>query len=115
MEIENLPHDADGDAIRRVVRDGADLKRPMVVDFAVIFASEDEALAFERSLVNSDFEVSLEREEDASWTCYCTKEMLLRYETVVEIQQALDTLARPLGGSVDGWGTLGNVVESAKH
>jgi len=115
MESENLPNDADGDAIRRVVRDGADLTLPMAVDFAVAFASQDKAIAFQQLLAGSDFEALLEAEEDGvSWTCYCKKHMLLRYETVVQIQRELSILARPLGGSVDGWGTFGNADAGAK-
>ena len=88
----------------------------MSVDFAVAFKAQGKALAFKQLLADSDFEVSLEEEEDGdSWTCYCTKTMLLRYDAVVQVQRELDMLAHPLNGSIDGWGTFGNAEARAKH
>ncbi len=45
-------------------------------------------------------------EEFEEWTCICSKEMLLNYEDIVEIQNDLNGLSKGLGGYVDGWGTF---------
>ena len=114
MEIDYLPDDADGDAIRRVAREGADLTLPMSVDFAVVFSAKDGGLKF-KQLLAGDFEASLESDDGgSSWTCYCTKRMVLRYAAVIQVQRELNVLARPLGGSVDGWGTLGNSTTNSR-
>lgn len=47
--------------------------------------------------------------DSGDWTCYCSKTMVATYDSVVACQRELDTLAKPLGGHVDGWGTFGNV------
>jgi hypothetical protein len=107
--IDELPDDADAEAIRRVVRDGADLSRPMAIDFAVAFAARDSGERFQTALAGTGFRVSLEQDASGStWTCYCTKTMLLTYRDVVRVQEELEELAAPLGGHADGWGTYGN-------
>jgi hypothetical protein len=50
MKIEGLPNDADGDAIRRVALDGADLDKPMAIDFTVAFQSQKELDALAQPL-----------------------------------------------------------------
>jgi hypothetical protein len=47
-----------------------------------------------------------------SWTCYCSKTMLLTHTAVVDVQAELNRLAEPLGGYCDGWGTFGNAEGS---
>ena len=37
----DYPNDADGDALRRVAADGADMSKPMSIDFAIAAPSED--------------------------------------------------------------------------
>jgi hypothetical protein len=46
-------------------------------------------------------------EKASSWTVYCTREMVLIYEAVIEAQAELDRIGRPHGGRSDGWGTFG--------
>jgi hypothetical protein len=112
---KTLPNDVNGDAIRRVSLDGADLAKPMAIDFTVAFQSQKEGIEFTR-LLGKDFQVSLEADDvGEAWTCYCTKIMLLRYHSIVQVQRELDALAQPLGGTVDGWGTSGNADPETRN
>ena len=106
------PAGADGDALRRVESLGADMSRPMDIDFFVSvpdqLAGESVAqlasgLGYTTSVVHD--------EEDDAWDCYCTKFMLATHDGVVEAQRELDELSHPFGGFTDGWGTAGNSAE----
>jgi hypothetical protein len=104
----SFPDDADGDALRRIARDGSDLSKPMEIDFAVTAPSEGSARAIAKAAVSRGYRTDVERDDVGTWSCYCTREMIATYEAVVERQAELDALSRPLGGHVDGWGTAGN-------
>ena len=109
MSVEDLPDDADGDAIRRVIEDGADLTKPMEIDFAVAFPTRDAGTRFQRALGDKGFRTSLEHDEGGTtWTCYCAKTMMLTYGSVTGVQGELDEIAKAFGGQIDGWGTFGN-------
>jgi len=106
------PNDADGDALRRVANDGADMSRPMSIDFMVAVPDEKSGHAIAERARESGFTTSLTRDEESGeWTCYCTKVMLATYEGVTEAQRQLDRLAEPSRGYCDGWGTFGNIEE----
>jgi regulator of RNase E activity RraB len=113
LELDKLPHDGNGDAIRRVVQDGGDLTRPMLVDFMVAFPSKNATDRFVKALELDTYQVSVKIDSSgASWTCYCSKMMMLDYASVVAAQQEIDKMAEPFGGYIDGWGTFGNSVEN---
>lgn len=104
----NFPNDADGDALMRLYEDGVDLSKPHMVDFfiAVLDMVNGEKI---RSIVEIEgFECSLKKDETDTWTCYCSKSLVLNYELLIEIQQRLDKLSQPYGGYCDGWGTFGD-------
>ena len=110
----DYPNDADGAALRRVVRDGSDMSRPMDIDFAVSAPNEDvaNAIAYVAQARGYRTEVCRDENDEATtWSCYCTLTMIATYDGVVRVQAELDALSRPLGGCADGWGTFGNAPE----
>ncbi len=89
------------------------MSKPMLVDFAVAAQNRQSAESIAKAAALSGFKTEVvfdegEDEEEASWTCYCSKLMILTYPAVVEAQQQLDDLSRPFKGYSDGWGTFGN-------
>ncbi len=104
---QNLPHDDDGDAIRRLVNDGAKLDQPMSVDFQVVVPTKTAAEMLGNRCVVLGYAARID-EEDHQWLVECTIEMMLTYESIVARQAELAALAKPLGGKVDGWGSFGN-------
>ena len=106
----NIPNDADGDAMRRIIDDGSDLSKPMDVDFMIACPSIPVAEAIAPLADQKGYKVEISHDpEDDSITFYCMKSMLLEYDELIRIQDELDQLAKPHGGYIDGWGTFGNV------
>jgi hypothetical protein len=106
--MTEYPDDADGDALRRVAAD-ADMSRPMEIDFMVAVPDEEAGQRVARPAAQRGFSVAVESDGEAgTWTCYCSRSMLATYDGVVAVQRELYTLAQPLGGRSDGWGTFGN-------
>jgi len=105
----DYPDDADGDALRRVERDGSDMTRPMEIDFAVAVPCEAAGHAVAKLAADIGYRPRLARDaEVGAWTCYCTRTLVPTYAALVDAQAELDRLAGPIGGASDGWGTFGN-------
>jgi hypothetical protein len=103
-----IPDDADGDAMRRVIEDGADPTRPMTVDFQIDCPDVASAEVIAAN-VPGEFAVTIyEDPEDGSATCECSREMLLDHAELVRIQRMLTDIAKPHGGWCEAWGTFGN-------
>jgi hypothetical protein len=112
VKIE-YPDDADGDALRNVAESGADMSRPMVIDFSVEVPDERSARRVAEVAAPAGFDPSLFHDDESdSWSVYCAKEMLATYETVVGAQADLNRLVQPHGGHCDGWGTFGNTQDA---
>lgn len=107
--LADLPHDVDGDRIRKLVAEGSDLAEPMSVDFFVAAADERAGRAVAEAAAKLGYRTHVERDGQAdAWTCYCARDMVVTYDAVLEAQRQLDEVCRPLGGTVDGWGSFGN-------
>ena len=103
------PADADGDALRRVIEDGADIASPMVIDFSVVAPDERSARAIAALVVSQGFDPSITDDGGSGrWSVYCSKSMLATHAGVVAEQATLNALAAPQGGHCDGWATFGN-------
>jgi len=103
------PRDADGDALRRVVDSGADMSRPMVIDFSVKVPDEKTARHLAELVEARGFDPSIsENDGSSSWSVHCSKSMLATYDGVVAVQAELNVLAAFHGGLCEGWGTFGN-------
>lgn len=107
--MKDYPNDADGDALTRVAVAGADMSRPMKIEYAVAVPDQVAGISVASKVepVGYTAEVHLD-DESGDWTCYCSTVMLATYDGVRSCQEQLDQLAKPLGGFIDGWGTFGN-------
>jgi hypothetical protein len=101
------PNDADGDELRNVAESGADMSRPMIIDFSVEVPDEGTARRVAEVVVARGFDPSISENAD-SWSVYCSKSMLATYEGVVAVKAELNALLNPHGGICDGWATFGN-------
>ena len=108
----SLPNDADGEALRHLQDDGSDLSKPMEIDFHVVVPNQESGQSVLEVVRNIGFRVELVYdEEDAGWTCWCTKTMVPIYEDIVAVQLTLDNLSQPHGGYFDGWSSYGNAPD----
>jgi len=108
--VDDFPNDDDGDALRLLVANGADLSKPIEVDFQVAMPDERSAQEFARIVRKLGYRAEVYDSPECSlpWTCECTLTMLATYEGIVAAQAKLAELAKPLGGYPDGWGSFGN-------
>src|SRR5580693_4585527 len=105
----SYPNDDDGDALRNVAESGADMSRPMVIDFSVEVRDEPTARRVAELVAAHGYDPSISEEDGGqSWSVSCSKSMLATYEGVVTVQAELNELVKPHGGSCEGWGTFGN-------
>jgi hypothetical protein len=106
----DFPNDSDGQALRRVLKDGSDLAKPMFVDFQVAMPTELAANALAAEARKLGYRTSVYDSDKCRlpWTCECSTRMLATYEGVLAIQAELAALSAPLDGFPDGWGTFGN-------
>ena len=109
---DEIPLDADGDAIRRVLSMGMDLSRPVSVDFFVAVPDRQAGESVLPLAARAGYRGRLIYDsDDDSWTCYCSKTMLLNHADIIVAQNELDELSRPYGAATDGWGTAGESTE----
>jgi hypothetical protein len=107
--VSSYPKDADGDALRNVVEAGADMSRPMIIDFSIEAPDERSARRIAELVAIHGFDPSISEDDDSgTWSVYCSKSMLATYDGVVSVQAELNELVGPHGGCCDGWGTFGN-------
>ncbi len=107
MEPDSLPGDATGDALRRVMADGSDLTKPMVLDFQLDVPSEKAGSIIAEKARPLGFIVKV-YEDEGAWTVECSRTMVATHAAITRIEEQLDEIARPHGGYSDGWGTFGN-------
>lgn len=113
MRPEDLPKDAAGDALRRVLRDGSDLSQPMDIDFHVDVPDEAAGKKVAEVAGRLGYKTNVVYyEEGKSWTCWCTIRMVADYDALAQRERELDDVSRPYGGHCAGWGTFGNVEEA---
>lgn len=107
----DLPHDADGDALRRLLATGSDLSLPMTIDFAMSAPNELAASRFSLVAQALGFQTDVDQDDESGeWTCYCSKHMVATHAAVVTAQHELALEGAPFGVRADGWGSFGNAV-----
>lgn len=105
----DFPQDADGDSLRLAADGGADMTRPMVIDFTVLAPNEGSARSIAKLVESHGFDPSISDDgRGGTWSVYCSMSMLATYEGVVGIRAQLNTLIESHGGHCDGWVTFGN-------
>ena len=106
---DDLPHDSDGDALRRLKETGSDLSKPMEIDFSVAVPNQASGVAVAKIAEPLGFRTKVRQDpKSKNWTCYCTCVMVPLYKTIVSIQANLDDIGREYGAKSDGWGSFGN-------
>ncbi|MHC4974432.1 MAG: ribonuclease E inhibitor RraB [Planctomycetota bacterium] len=114
MSPEDLPDDASGDALRRLLADGSDLSRPMDIDFHVAVPTEAAGHAIAAAVAPLGFSARVveddEDDQNGSWTCWCTKSMIASHAEITATEHLLDEVSGPHGGYSDGWGSFGNTA-----
>lgn len=106
---DEIPHDDDGDALRRLRETGSDLSRPMKIDFSVVIPNQDLGVAFSKVAQKKGFQTHIYKGAHSKrWTCDCTCTMMPSYNSIVAIQKILKDLGLPFGAKLDGWGSFGN-------
>ena len=100
-----IPNDANGDVLRRMLRDGDDLSKPRMIDFCHIFPERRQALAFADIVDDREFEVSISYyEERDMWQTIVKRHMVPTHADITEFELLLASKAESLGGKADGWG-----------
>jgi Regulator of ribonuclease activity B len=103
------PDDDDGDALREIASLGADMSRPMTLEFTIAVPTVEGARALaERIAAIGYLPDLLVDDSDGSVSLYCARSMIATYEGVVTAQEDLNALCKPVGACCDGWITAGN-------
>ncbi len=108
-EPEDFPNDENGDVLRRMRANGDNLAVARTIDFAVIFPTESAALECAISLLKSGEKVRFSAypgNPRYPWQVEIHAVMVPTHDAITRFEQRLETLAAPLGGRNDGWGSL---------
>ena len=85
------------------------MTKPMYVDFFVAVPNESAGTAVAKEAAALGYDTSIELDEVGhEWTCYCSKSMILDYDSAIAAQDELDAIGKKYEGFIDGWGTEGN-------
>ncbi len=106
------PDDTDGQVLRQVASNGADMTQPMLIEYTVAAPSLQVAQSLAERIAVLGYEPRLYvDDEDHSVSLLCARTMLATHEGVVGCQGELNALCRPSGAECDGWLTAGNRQE----
>ena len=99
--VTEYPDDADGDALRRLVASGADMSKPMDIDFFIAAADEATAKVVADKATELGYRTEICFDDDEGlvdpWTCECTKSMVPTYQAVIAAQAELGRHRPSLG------------------
>ncbi|MBE9607872.1 ribonuclease E inhibitor RraB [Chitinilyticum piscinae] len=98
---DDLPSDANGDALCRLVMGGADLGQPKSITFYVAFPSQNALLQFGAAMEQKNYQTSLSEHEP--WEASITRVMLPEHAAITAFEAELDAVATKHGGITDGW------------
>ncbi len=105
----DYPDDDDGDALRQVKASGADMSKPMTIEYSIAAPDLANAQQLCRLIAPCGYDPQIYvDDDDQSVSIYCGRRMLATYAGVVSCQAELNRLCEPYGAQCDGWGTLGN-------
>src|SRR5690606_37872559 len=101
--------DATQIALQQIEANGSDLAKPLEMDFFVAVPSKAAGHKVAEAAGSLGFQASVENDpETGEWTCYCSKTLVPAVSEVVRIERQLNSIARNVGGYIDGFGTYGN-------
>lgn len=103
--MRTWPDDADGDALRRIERDGFDFDTPCTIDFNVDF-DHWPPTAEAMSLLQAKFPGAKAYGDGAGGYVQFQVRALLSHALVTRVQDEVTTLMAPHGGTCESWGVL---------
>ena len=120
MNPDDLPSDADGDAIQGVLSRGSTASEPMNVDFHIGCPTEEIAEQIAGAIPCAGYETEMyiddeDPDDPAGWTVEATRSMLLTYDGVIRCQKELAEAAAEFGCKCEAWGTFGNAPTNASQ
>lgn len=102
-----FPDDANGEALKSLYKEGLDFRKSHSVEFFIAVPDKKSGELLTDVLKTEGFNCFLEQDDETDeWSCCTSKNMLLDYDNIVEIQNKLDQLSKPHGGFSDGWGVF---------
>jgi hypothetical protein len=105
----DYPDDDDGNVLRAVAGAGADMSKPMRIEFTMAVPDVEVARSLAERIAALGYDPDIfVSDEDESVSIYAARTMLATYEGVVSAQAELNALCRPVGAECDGWLTAGN-------
>lgn len=113
MNIDELPTDADGNAMRGVFSRGSIASEPMLVDFQIGCPSREIAEQIAEAVPRSQYTTKIYTDDEdpddiEPWTVESSRNMLLTYDGVIQCQNELTEVAMKFGCLCEAWGTFGN-------
>jgi hypothetical protein len=100
----------DAEVLEQLRIAGADLSRPLELDFYLYFPAEPNAKAARDALLAEGFVAKVEFASGV-WSCRASKTMIATLETIEAISEQMDALATKHSGEYDGWGAALPEVE----
>lgn len=98
--------DLDRHILRLLKKKGSNFRKTHAVEFYVYFKTKSAAKKTLPKIKRSGFHVELLSDSSGKrWICLSIREMLPQYKTIQRFKKKLDSLAKPLGGHCDSWGT----------
>ncbi len=102
-----IPNDANGNVLRRMLRDGDDLSQPRMVDFCHIFPERRQALAFAEFVHDPKLKVCISYNEQRDmWDAIVERVMIPTHQDITTFELSLAAHAESVGGKADGWGCM---------
>lgn len=100
-----FPKDEDGDVLHALDKNGCDFSVKQTVEFIIDVPNENSGKQVLEELKTEGYRCEMDYDdEEEMWAVYCFIDMMLTYESIVEIQDKLRDLIHPLDGEIDGWG-----------
>jgi regulator of RNase E activity RraB len=85
---------------------GSNFRKPHAIEFYVYFKTKTAAKKALGLIQKKGFHVELLSDVSGKrWICLSIIGMLPRYGAIQALKRKLNTVAKPLGGHCDGWGT----------
>ncbi|WP_415396409.1 ribonuclease E inhibitor RraB [Sulfurimonas sp. CS5] len=109
--MNDIEKNATREAIENIISSKTvDLAKETLMDFFIDVPDKNIGNVIAQEVKELSFQTSVEYdEEDNSWTCYCSKNIFLDFNTIMNIEDSLDEIAKKHGGYSDGFGTFGNL------
>ena len=100
-----IPNDANGDVLRRMLQDGDDFSKARMIEFCHIFPERRQALAFAEIVDDRELAVSISyNKQKDMWDAIVSRHMVPTHHDITTFELSLASKAESVGGGADGWG-----------